>query len=166
MLKWTLIVLLLLVGIVVLAAIVGWLLPVSHVATGRRTLAASPDRVWQHITDVEAFPNWRSDVRRVERLPDRDGRAVWTEEGSSGRLTLAVEKIEPPRLLVSRIADPDLPFGGTWTYEIAPAAAGCTLTITEHGEIYNPLFRVMARYVFGYDATMNTFLDALDKRLR
>jgi uncharacterized protein YndB with AHSA1/START domain len=105
-------------------------------------------------------------VKRIERLPDRDGRAVWAEHGSNGRITLAVEKSEPPRLLVLRIADPDLPFGGTWTYEVAPASGGSTLTITERGEIYNPIFRAMARFVFGYEATMAAYLDALEKRVR
>jgi hypothetical protein len=118
------------------------------------------------ITAVDAFPSWRSDVRRVERLPDRDGKPAWIEDGSSGRMTLAVERMEPPRVLVLRIADPDLPFGGTWTYEIAPHAAGCRVTITEHGEIYNPLFRVMARFLFGYEGTIAAYMTALEQKLR
>ncbi len=69
------------------------------------------------------------------------------------------------RLLVVRIADLDLPFGGTWTYEIAPVAGGSTLTITEDGEIYNPIFRVMSRFVFGYESTMAAYLAAAEKRL-
>jgi uncharacterized protein YndB with AHSA1/START domain len=166
MLKWSLIAAAVLIGIVILAGIVGWCLPVGHVASRQRTLAAPPEVVWKHVTDVAAFPSWRSDVKRVERLPDRDGRAVWVEETGNGRMTLAIEKSEPPRLLVSRIADPDLPFGGTWTYEIAPAAGGSTITITERGEIYNPIFRFMARFVFGYEATMASYLEALDKRVR
>ncbi len=98
-------------------------------------------------------------MKTVQRLPDRDGRQVWVEETSSGRITLAVERSEAPRLLVLRIADPALPFGGTWTYEILPAANGSTLTITEDGEIYNLVFRVMARFVFGYEATMVELLE-------
>src|SRR5262245_56254636 len=162
---WILIALLVIAGIVLLIAVVGWQLPVVHVASRQRMLAAPPDVVWKHITDVEAFPSWRSDVKRVERLPDREGRTGWAEDGSDGRMTLAIETIEPPRLLVTRIADPALPFGGTWTYEIASAAGGSTLTITERGEIYNPIFRAMARFVFGYEATMASYLEALDKRL-
>ncbi|HEY7497574.1 MAG TPA: SRPBCC family protein [Vicinamibacterales bacterium] len=166
MLKWILIVLAVIIVIGALTAIVGWSLPVAHVASRQRTFAAPPEVVWRHMTDVDAFPSWRADVKRIERLPDRDGRAVWAEHGSNGRITLAVEKSEPPRLLVLRIADPDLPFGGTWTYEVAPASGGSTLTITERGEIYNPIFRAMARFVFGYEATMAAYLDALEKRVR
>jgi hypothetical protein len=64
-----------------------------------------------------------------------------------------------------RIADPDLPFGGTWTYDITPDADGSRLKITEHGEVYNPIFRFMARCVFGHERTMKAYLSALEKKL-
>jgi hypothetical protein len=66
---------------------------------------------------------------------------------------------------VLQIANPALPFGGTWTYEVRPTPHGSTLTITEDGEIYNPLFRVMARFVFGYEGTMAAYLAAAEARL-
>ena len=151
--------------LVVVVLVIGWLLPEKHRAQRQATVKAPPETVWELITNVEAFPSWRGDVKTVQRLPDRDGRPVWVEEGSNGRITLAVERSEAPRLLVVRIADPDLAFGGTWTYEIAPAANGSTLTITEDGEIYNLLFRVMARFVFGYESTLAAYLTAADARL-
>lgn len=150
-------------GLVVLA--VGWILPVGHVASRSASLNAPPEDVWRAITTVEEFTSWRKDINKVQRLPDRDGRAVWVEEGSSGRMTMMVERSEPPSTLVTRIADRDLPFGGTWTYTIAMQPGGSTLTITEHGEVYNPVFRALARFVFGYESTMAAYLEALSKHL-
>ena len=155
----------LLVALVLLVLVVGWMLPVKHRAVRSATLPATSEQVWSLITDVDAFPSWRSDVKSVTRLPDRGGQMVWVEEGSNGRMTLAVERSEAPRQLVSRIADPDLPFGGTWTYVIAPASNGTTLSITEDGEVYNPIFRFMSRFVFGHDATMAAYLSAAQKKL-
>jgi hypothetical protein len=60
-----------------------------------------------------------------------------------------------------RIADPDLPFGGTWTYRLTPKGSGTRLAITEHGEVYNPLFRFVSRFVFGHTATVDRFIAAL-----
>jgi len=161
---WVLIVVAALATLAALVAIVGWSLPVKHVASRQRTLAASPDVVWKTITDLDAFPSWRSDVKTVERV---GGAAVvtWVEYGRSGPLTFAIESSDPPRRLVTRVADPKLPFGGRWTYDLAPAGSGTLLTITENGEIYNPIFRAMARFVFGYDATMASYLDALAKKV-
>ena len=68
--------------------------------------------------------------------------------------------------MVTRIVDKELPFGGSWTWEISPAAeGGSRVSITENGEIYNPFFRFMARYVFGYTGTMETYLRNLGKKL-
>ena len=162
--KWVFIAALTMAAVIALVAIVGSWLPRSHRASRDRIVAASQEAVWSSITEVEAFPTWRSDVSRVQRLPDRDGRRVWVEEGRSGKMTFVAERSEPPRLLVARIADPDLPFGGTWTYEIAPAAGGSRVTITEDGEIYNPLFRFVARFILGYEGTIASYLAALEKR--
>ncbi len=50
--------------------------------------------------------------------------------------------------MVLRIADPSLPFSGTWTYEIKPTGTGRELTLTEDGEVGNPIFRVMQKVFF------------------
>jgi hypothetical protein len=71
---------------------------------------------------------------------------------------LRVERNEPPSLVVTRIVGERLPFGGIWTYRIAVAPGGSDLTITEDGEVYNPVFRFMSRFVFGHFATIEGFL--------
>ena len=163
--KWFWIAVGVIAAMVVAALVIGWLLPEKHTASRRGSFQASPEAVWALMTDVEKFPSWRSDVKAVERLPNRDGRPVWVEEGSNGRITFAVERSDAPRLLVVRIADPDLPFGGTWTYAVSAASSGSTLTITEDGAIYNPLFRVLSRFVFGYESTLATYLKDAGARL-
>jgi uncharacterized protein YndB with AHSA1/START domain len=162
--KWVLIVVAALVALGLLIAVVGWMLPVAHVATRQRSLAAPPEMVWQAITDIDAYPTWRTDVKSVERVPG-SARLTWIERGGSEVMTFTVDASDPPRRLVTRIADPKLPFGGTWTYELAPSPGGTVLTITENGEIYNPIFRALARFVFGYESTMAAYLEALKKKV-
>ena len=58
-----------------------------------------------------------------------------------------------------------MPFGGTWTYELTPTAGGTSLRITEDGEVYNPVFRFMSRFVFTHHATIDTYLTDMGKRL-
>jgi hypothetical protein len=93
---------------------------------------------------------------------------MWRETDKGGQ-TIAYEAVEsaPPRRLVTRIADPSLPFGGTWTYDIAPASSGSgpTLSITENGEVYNPVFRFVSRYIMGHAATIDSYLKAVKARL-
>ncbi|MGH7568463.1 MAG: SRPBCC family protein [Gemmatimonadales bacterium] len=163
--KWVLIVVAAVVGLVGVVALGGALLPRGHTARHTGRFRQPPDSVWRAITDFASAPSWRADVRAVERLPDRDGHPVWQETDKHGqRLPLEVLEFAPPRRLVLRIADPKLPFGGTWTYEISPVAAGSSLTITEDGEIYNPIFRFVARFILGYTATMKGYVRALGRR--
>ncbi len=159
---WIVIALAAIVGIV---ALVGSRLPKGHTATRTTRLKAPPDAVYSLLSDVDNYRSWRPDVKKLDRLPDREGRPAWLEEMSTGKIPLYFERMEPPSLLVARIADPSLPFGGRWTYRIAPASGGSELSITEEGEVYNPLFRFMARFVFGYTATMDTFIKHVQARL-
>lgn len=163
--KWSLVALGIVFVAFAAAYVIGVMLPVSHTATASAELDAAPEQVWDLITDIEAFPEWRPDVERVARLDDRDGLPVWRETMSTGHVTFRAEEWSPPHRLVARIADEDLPFGGTWTYEIEPVGAGTRLTITEDGEVYNPLFRFMSRFVFGHDSTMRAYLDAARSEL-
>ena len=38
------------------------------------------------------------------------------------------------------------------------------VTITEHGQVFNPVFRVMSRFVFGHTATIEAYLTNLARR--
>ena len=103
------------------------------------------------------FPKWRSDVEGIE-VTARTPRLQWRERGSNGTITYELQENDPPRRLVTRITDRTLPFGGTWTFTLEPSGDGTKLTITENGEVYNPLFRVMSRFVFGHTATIDRYL--------
>ncbi|MFI5177769.1 MAG: SRPBCC family protein [Vicinamibacterales bacterium] len=165
MLKWTLIVVIALVGLVALVALIGMMLPRGHRASRTATLPAAPPVVFGVITDFARAPEWRRDVSRIEVVPD-DGRGrVVREHGRQGVVPYRVEVFEPPTRLVMRIDDPSLPYGGSWTYELRPAGTGTSLTITEEGEVYNPIFRFMQKVVFSPYATIDAYLAALRKRL-
>ena len=143
----------------------GYALPVGHVATRNAILPAPPERVFSVLTDVEAFPKWRPDVQAVD-VTARTPHVQWRERGSDGTIAFEVQESDPPRRLVTRIADRTLPFGGAWTFVLQPVDGGTKLTITENGEVYNPLFRVMSRFVFGHTATIDRYLRDLQKHLR
>lgn len=69
---------------------------------------------------------------------------------------------KPPEHLAVRIADQGLPYGGTWTFVITPVAGGGSeLYIREDGEIYNLIFRFMARFILGYTASIESHLRGL-----
>jgi hypothetical protein len=163
MLKSIVAILLVLGGAVAVIALLGSRLPVKHTATRTAAFRQTPQQVWDVIAGP---PTWRPEIQKFEILPSDDGKRKWIEYGSHGqKITYeAVESVSPQKLITC-IADPHLPFGGSWTYEIAPASDGSTLTITENGEVYNPTFRFVSRYVQGYTATIDAYLKALHSKL-
>jgi hypothetical protein len=110
--------------------------------------------------------SWRRDIRRYEPLPDRNGRRTWKETDKHGSsITFETMESDQPRRLVTRIADTNLAFGGSWTYEISPEAGGSKIRITERGEVYHPIFRFVSRFIMGHTATIDGYLSALAKHL-
>jgi uncharacterized protein YndB with AHSA1/START domain len=150
--------------VVLIVAVVGALLPKAHTASRTARIAMPPDALFALLSDVDRYQAWRGDVKSLQRLPDQDGQPAWIEDVGGMKIPLHFERMERPSLLVARIDGKDLAFGGTWTYRIAPAAGGSDLTITEDGEVYNVIFRFMARFVFGYHATMDGFVKNLQAR--
>ena len=145
--------------------LIGRRLPLGHEASRSLRLGRQPQDVWEAITDLDGLSAWRPGLKRAERLPDVDGRARWREYDRHGKITYEVVEAERPVRFVTRIADVGLPFGGAWTWTIEPAEQGCLVVVTERGEIYNPLFRFVSRYIIGYSATIGRTLGALAKHL-
>ena len=70
---------------------------------------------------------------------------------------------DPPHSIERRIATPDLPYSGSWTFTLTPADTGTVVRITEDGEVYNPVFRFTSRFILGETATIDAYLRALGK---
>src|SRR4051812_37752358 len=96
--KWLLFALLAIVVAVAVVATLGLLLPRDHVASRSLTLHRSPDEVWAVISDT-----------------------ALNRQLSESDVPVEIVESQPPARLVSRIADPALPFGGTWTYLVTGA---------------------------------------------
>lgn len=164
--KWILIAVGSLVGLVALMALVGALIPRNHLATSTVTLHQPPDSVWKVVRDMGGVTAWWPEVKEAVRLPDRDGREAWRQKVGGFDMPLVVTESEAPRRLVTRIDSPEgSAFGGTWTYELAPADGGGTrISVTEAGWIGNPIFRFLSRVVFGYYGTLDGYVKSLGRK--
>jgi len=140
--KWILLAVVIVVALVAVVAVIGALLPRDHLASRTLTTRRPAEELWALVANP-AFAR------------DATGQDV------------PVETVEstPPRKLVTRIADPNQPFGGTWTFVITPTPTGSTLTITETGWVSNVIFRFVSRFIMGHHATIDSYLRNVAKRL-
>lgn len=158
-----------LVLVLVVAACVVWVigyrLPQNHSATRERDYAFSADQVFRAIATPAEYPKWRTGVQRVEMLPDSGGIHRYRETAMGSDVIYAIESSVPNSLFVTRIAQAGLAYGGSWTIELTPTGSGTNVRITEDGEVYNPLFRFVSRFIMGHTRSIDRYLEDLDKRL-
>ncbi len=154
------------VVLLALTAAVGAFLPREHVAASMVVVPAERDQVWQAVRSVGAYHEWWDFVAETEAVFGEGAEERWVLYGTSGDLLpLVVESETAGELMVTRIVDEGMPFGGTWTYQLESAGPGTTVvTVVERGVIHNPLLRVAARWLVGYHGTMDGYLTALAKR--
>ncbi len=150
------------VSLLFLLAIIGSLLSKSHEVAVSLDTPVPPEALWSLITDFPGQTRWRKQLREVRLISPGGGNPTWLEIGARGhRLPLQTIVSEPPRKLVRRIADPKLPFGGEWVFLIEPTASGSRVTITEKGEVYHPIFRLISK-MFDMSSTIRTYLKDLE----
>lgn len=159
------VVLLLVVAVVM---VLGSRLPEEHAATAAAEIPAAPQRVWDVIADVGAQPRWRTGLKAVEMLPPETNGPCWNEVQTGQTMALCVDASEAPAegktgRRVVRIADPKLPFGGTWTYSLEPAGAATRVTIREDGIVRPAMWRFVSHYILGEDAQVKQYLKDLQK---
>lgn len=140
--KWILWTTLSLVATVGVIALIGYFLPVGHVASRSAEFGKPPEQVFRLFADPGTYQAWW------------DGATVKSE---------VVEHLAPTKVVTRVVGETQ--FGGTWTINIAPTPAGSRVTITERGEIYNVIFRTLSKFVFGYESTMESCLAAAQKAL-
>jgi hypothetical protein len=162
--KITLILIGILVVLIGAVLAVGWNLPIQHVASRSIKLKTSAAKIWSAISDYKGSVSWRSDLKSVEQVEVSPGVFAWREVAKGGdAITYSTLEAVPENRLVRKIVDEHLPFGGSWTFEMKAADEEIELTITENGEVYNPVFRFMSRFVFGHHATIDRYLNDLKK---
>ena len=159
--KWLLIIVIIVAAPILIMYLIGYFMPVQHTSSHTVVLTAPPEQIWKILQDHRQYITWRSDVKKIEVKDPLH----WIETTTNGTLSFESEIVKPGATFRSRIVNQNLPFGGSWTYELIPDNGATKLTITEHGEVYNPIFRFMSKYVFGHEATLKKFSADLAKKI-
>jgi hypothetical protein len=140
--RWLLWSIVAIVGVVGTIGLIGYFLPVGHEASRSAEFTRPAADVFALIADLENYRAW------------------WPE----AEVKVAVVESVPSSRFVTKIVG-ETQFGGTWTWHIAATPRGSRATITERGEVYNPIFRTLSKFVFGHTATMESCLAAAQKKL-
>ena len=149
-----------LAAIVICVVVIGYMLPNRHVASRSAMFKTAPERLFALIAGSQ---DWRPDVKTCE-LITREGKQFQRETSKHGETILyGLQSSKPPVAVERRIATENLPYSGTWSFVLTPENGGTRVRITEDGEVYNPVFRFVSRFVLGQTATQDAYLKAMGK---
>ena len=138
--------------------VMGSMLPHAHSASASIDVAAPQARVWLLIENNSTQPAWRTGLLSVEPMPDQNGHPCWIEVQKHMRMSLCEDLAAPPSTRIVRIADPSLPFGGDWVYQLQPIDANSSrLTITENGTTGPAFYRFVGHYIMHENASIKQF---------
>jgi hypothetical protein len=144
--------------LILCVVVIGCLLPKRHVAARSAVFKTSPERLF---TLIAGSQDWRPNVKSCELLV-QDGKQFQRETSKHNETILyELQNSRPPLSIDRRIATENLPYGGTWGFVLTPEYGGTRVRITEDGEVYNPIFRFVSRFILGQTATQDAYLKAM-----
>lgn len=157
--KWILIIIGIIICLILIIYLIGLLLPVKHTAIISEVIPANTKQVWDKLTQIEKFPSWRKSLNKVEIINNSE----WIEISKRNRIPMKITGQTLDNKLVYAINSKDLAFGGEWIYMLQPKGDSTVLMITENGEVYNPIFRFISKFIIGHSATMRNYMSDLRK---
>ncbi|MDB5010963.1 MAG: polyketide cyclase [Mucilaginibacter sp.] len=158
--KWVFLITGLIVSLLIIVGIIGYFLPEKHTASVRVIINAEPGKVWRKLMDFAAYPQWRKNLKSVEVISESE----WVEiDQHNNRLPLKVTAIEPNKKLITLINSQHLAFGGSWEFDLQPTGNQTIVTITENGEVYNPIFRFVSKFMMGHTANVKQYAGYLEQ---
>jgi hypothetical protein len=155
------------IGLLLLGAIaaLGWRLSLVvpeqyKITRAGRYNSGTVEDVWERVTGVERYPEWRKDILKVELQEKLRGHLVWKEYWKDGRAVTLEEadKIEKRRS-VRCVIDQGGDFGGCWTFEIVGRNPGVALAITEALTVHHQGFRLLTTLPNRKEALDSILLD-------
>ncbi|KAI9269303.1 hypothetical protein BDA99DRAFT_504107 [Phascolomyces articulosus] len=168
--------------------ILGCLLPKNHIVSRTKAYKRiTAERLWQILTDVEAYPSWQPTLDRIDCLKKEESdHIVYTEHTKRNRritTTIAVndKNTSSPEVssshhqqqILSRIIEEDSrqqqdkpTFVGTWTFQINSTVDGVILEIVEEGSIPRPMVRLLELVLLGFHRRLDRFLKDLGRKIQ
>lgn len=130
-------------------SLTGFLLPAEHTARRQAFVPTTPETVWRVLMDLDGLPHWRSDLRFLERLPDRGGRPAWREDGVHGSHVFVLAESTPHSRLVVQSTSEAAIRGTIRVFDLVAAASGTLVTVTDRRMLPSPIERVLVRLPLG-----------------
>jgi hypothetical protein len=127
-------------------------------------IQASPETIWQILTNAPDFPNWNPGIEKVEgRIAPGEKVTVYTKLTPGRAFPVKVAEFVPNSRMVWRGGMPLGLFTGVRTYTLTPTSDGTT-NFTMHEVFSGPLLALIAGSIPDLSASFEQFAAGLKAR--
>ena len=145
-------------GILLLAVLIGAVLPRRARRRHDALIAAPPEQIWPLLTDPSRRPALVPGVEAVEALPG--GR--WRERRKDGaEQVVRILDSEPMRRLRWSIEETHGASRAIWTFALTPEGEGTRLRAVQRDDVRGPLSRFLALLRGGRDVGLLDFVEGV-----
>ena len=142
MMKWILYPVFGLLGIPVIAYLVGLTRDPALYTEVSIEIARPPEAIYPLIADPNQIPKYYPGVQNVEIFQQNPLRFRLTTKEGTGSMEIATAEV--PRHIISKSIDQPLGISGVWDTTITPSASGSRIDRKRVVQIPNPLMRSLA----------------------
>ena len=127
----------------------------------KATIHATPDRIWQLLTDAPSYPGWNPSVERVEgRIAPGETIKVFVKVNPGRAFPVKVVDFQPGKRMVWSGGMPLGLFKGERTYSLEPAGDGAT-RFTMREEYTGPLLGMIWKSIPDLGPSFEEFASGL-----
>jgi hypothetical protein len=127
----------------------------------RTTIHATPERIWQLLTDAPSYPGWNSSVERVEgSIAPGETIKVFVKVNPGRAFPVKVVDFQPGKRMVWSGGMPLGLFKGERTYTLEPAGDGAT-RFTMREEYTGPLLGMIWKSIPDLGPSFEEFANGL-----
>jgi hypothetical protein len=128
------------------------------------TIEASPEAIWEILTNASGYPEWDPGVDRIEgRIAPGEKVTAYTKQNPNRAFPATVSEFEPGRKMVWSGGMPLGLFKGVRTFTLKPQGNGST-EFTLREVFSGPLLPLIGRSIPDMTETFKQFAAGLKKR--
>ena len=130
-------------------------------------LPVSADQIMQMLADVETYPQWKKNLKKIEILKKNEDVILFREHYFTKKITYELNRYSDKMMLTLNLVKADFPLQCNWVFQCKNTVGhdGCELEISEHQKILSFWAKGVV-YFIGHDYILHELIRNIRKSVQ